>query len=695
MLRHQLEATVAPSFLADRATHRVIPPPLLVTSAARSTRIEGHMTTLYLDLETYSPVPITHGTHRYAEEAEVLLVAFAWDDKPVQVVDCTGVWPEFAPSLQAAIDKADTVVIHNSHFDRTVLRHCGVNVPVEKIRDTMVQALAHSLPGSLGTLCDVLGVPTDKAKDKAGKKLIHLFTKPRPKNMKLRRADSVSHPTEWNEFIEYARLDVDAMRDVYGRLPNWNNSRSERNLWRIDQGVNDRGIAIDLELAHAALRAFRRTSGTLAARAADLTGGHVTKLTQGARFLQYLRDYHNFTPNNLTKGTVAELLRSDGLTPYVRELLEIRQQAAATSPAKYKVLLDATSSDGRLRGTLQFCGASRTGRDAGRIFQPQNLPRPTMDADVIEGGIAAMKLDCEDLLFDNVTDLCSSAVRGCLVAPAGRKLVIADLSNIEGRVLAWLAGEDWKVKAFYDFDRGIGHDLYVVAYAKGFNVDPEVVVDNKKNGDGSMRQYGKTMELACGYQGGVGAFRTMGGPAVAAMTDEEIQPLVSAWRKSHPNVVKLWYGVEAAAKQAIRKPDDLSHYDRLQFDMKDDWLRIKLPSGRYLSYRNAKIEDGRITFEGVNQFTKKWERIETYGGKLVENIVQAVARDVFMTGMVGAEKLGYEVCIRVHDELITEVPDTDDYSVEQLAWAMATNPSWAVGLPLAAAGFETYRYKKD
>jgi len=652
------------------------------------------MNILWLDLETYSPVPITHGTHRYAEEAEVLLVAVAVDDQPTDVWD-TQQRPAWKRDLQALINAAERIVIHNSHFDRTVLRHCGVDVPVEKIRDTMVQALAHSLPGSLGTLCDVLGVPTDKAKDKAGKKLIHLFTKPRPKNMKLRRADHVSHPTEWNEFIEYARLDVDAMRDVYGRLPNWNNSRGERNLWRIDQRVNDRGIAIDLELAHAALRAFRRTSGTLAARAADLTGGHVTKLTQGARFLQYLRDYHNFTPNNLTKGTVAELLRSNGLTPFVRELLEIRQQAAATSPAKYKVLLDATSTDGRLRGTLQFCGASRTGRDAGRIFQPQNLPRPTMDADVIEGGIAAMKLDCEDLLFDNVTDLCSSAVRGCLVAPAGRKLVIADLSNIEGRVLAWLAGEDWKVKAFYDFDRGIGHDLYVVAYAKGFNVDPEVVVDNKKNGDGSMRQYGKTMELACGYQGGVGAFRTMGGPAVAAMTDEEIKPLVTAWRTAHPNVVKLWYGVEAAAKAAIRKPDDLSHYDMLQFDMKDDWLRIKLPSGRYLSYRNAKIEDGRITFEGVNQFTKKWERIETYGGKLVENIVQAVARDVFMTGMVGAEEHGYEVCIRVHDELITEVPDTAEYNVAHLASIMATNPSWAVGLPLAAAGFETYRYKKD
>ena len=293
------------------------------------------MSTLWLDLETYSPVPITHGTHRYAEEAEVLLVALAVDDAPVDVWD-TQFRPLWKAELQSLIDAADTIVIHNSHFDRTVLRHCGVNIPVEKIRDTMVQALAHSLPGSLGTLCDVLGVPTDKAKDKAGKKLIHLFTKPRPKNMKLRRADSVSHPTEWNEFIEYARLDVDAMRDVYGRLPNWNNSRSERNLWRIDQGVNDFGVGCDIELAHGAVRAFRRTSRSLATRAADLTGGEVTKLTQGARFLKYLSTYHNFTPQDLTKGTVSGLLKGDTLTPEVRELLEIRQQASVTSPANIK-----------------------------------------------------------------------------------------------------------------------------------------------------------------------------------------------------------------------------------------------------------------------------------------------------------------------------------------------------------------------
>ena len=652
------------------------------------------MTTLYLDLETYSPVPITHGTHRYAEEAEVLLIALAVDDGPVEVWD-TQDNHNWRSSLLVHINLADKVVIHNSAFDRTVLRHCGVIVPVEKVHDTMVQALAHSLPGSLGTLCDVLGVPSDIAKDKAGKKLIQLFTKPRPKNMKLRRADRDSHPAEWAEFIEYARLDVDAMRDVHGRMPSWNDNLSERGLWRVDQRVNDRGVCIDLDLARSALRAFRRTSGTLATRAAALTNGEVTKLTQGARFIKYLAERHGFKTDDLTKKTVAGHLKSDAITPEVRELLEIRQQAAATSPAKYNVLLDATSSDGRLRGTLQFCGASRTGRDAGRIFQPQNLPRPTMAADVIEVGIKAMKLDCEDLLFDNVSELCASAVRGCLTAPKGRKLVVADLSNIEGRVLAWLAGEDWKVEAFSAFDRGVGHDLYVVAYAKGFNVDPEVVVDNKKNGDGSMRQYGKTMELACGYGGGVGAFRTMGGPAVEKMSDKQIQPLVNAWRKAHPNVTGLWYGVENAAKIAIRKPDELAYYDLLQFDMKDDWLRIRLPSGRYLSYPNPKIDEGRITFDGMDQFTKKWKRLETYGGKLVENIVQAVARDVFMRGMKYAEEAGYEVCIRVHDELITETPDTPDFNVDELASIMATQPSWAVGLPLAAAGFECTRYKKD
>lgn len=655
--------------------------------------------TLYLDLETFCETPITNGAHRYAEDAEVLLVAFAWNNDPVTVWDMTEGLRDLR-DVQSLIDRADRVIIHNSAFDRTVLRHRGVELPVERVHDTMVQALAHSLPASLGMLCDVLGAPSDKAKDKEGKKLIQLFTKPRPKNVKLRRATRDTHPTEWAAFVEYARLDVDAMRYVHGAIPAWNNSMFERELWELDQGINDRGVAIDLDLAHAALRAFQRTSGTLAAAATAATDGIVRSTTQRAVLLKHLEEEHGFVVPDLTKDTVAGLLKGDLPQP-VRLLLENRAQAAATSPAKYKVLLKATSSDSRLRGTLQFCGAARTGRDAGRIFQPQNLPRPSMEADEIEAGIAAMKADCEDLIFDNVSDLCASAVRGCIVAAPGCKLVVADLSNIEGRVLAWLAGETWKVQAFKDYDNGTGFDLYVMAYARAFGIDPQIVIENKKTGDGLMRQIGKVMELALGYQGGVGAFHKMGGSVAARFTDEEISELVWAWRGAHANVKRFWYDVENAAKAAIREPDTTTVVRDLRFGITYDrqgtqWLRIRLPSGRYLSYRKPYIdEDGRILYEGLNQYTRKWDTLDTYGGKLVENIVQAVARDVFMTGMRSAELAGYPVVLRVHDELICETPDDTHYTHATLASLMATNPSWATGLPLAAAGFETYRYKKD
>jgi DNA polymerase len=649
--------------------------------------------TLHLDLETYSETPITNGAHRYAEDAEVLLVAFAWDTDPVTVWDMTEGLRDLR-DVQSLIDRADRVVIHNSAFDRTVLRHRGVELPVERVHDTMVQALAHSLPASLGMLCDVLGVPTDKAKDKEGKKLIQLFTKPRPKNVKLRRATRDTHPTEWAAFVEYARLDVDAMRYVHAALPTWNTSHFERELWELDQRINDRGVAIDLDLAASALRAFQRASGTLAAAATAATDGIVRSTTQRAVLLKHLEEEHGFVVPDLTKDTVAGLLKGDLPQP-VRLLLENRAQAAATSPAKYKVLLKATSSDSRLRGTLQFCGAARTGRDAGRIFQPQNLPRPSMEADEIEAGIAAMKADCEDLIFDNVSDLCASAVRGCIVAAPGCKLAVADLSNIEGRVLAWLAGETWKVQAFKDYDNGIGHDLYKITAGRILGKDPGDVTKAER------QNQGKVPELSGGYGGGLGAYRKMGGEVFSTMDDEEIQNIVWAWRAAHPNTKRFWYDVENAAKAAIREPDSTTVVRDLRFGITYDrqgtqWLRIRLPSGRYLSYRKPYIdEDGRILYEGLNQYTRKWDTLDTYGGKLVENIVQAVARDVFMTGMRNAELAGYPVVLRVHDELICETPDDTHYTHATLASLMATNPSWATGLPLAAAGFETYRYKKD
>jgi len=655
------------------------------------------MKILHLDLETFSTTSIKAGAHRYAEDAEVLLVAWASNDDPVTVWE-TERLPHWRDALQAAIDDADRVVIHNSAFDRTVLRHVGVDVPVEKIIDTMVLALLHGLPGSLGQLCEALGVPQDKAKDKRGKRLINRFTKPQPKNMKVRRATSETHPDEWQEFIEYAALDVDAMRDVLGRLPRWNDTPSERELWRHDQNINDRGIAVDVELAQSALRAFDRAFGTLAARIERLTDGAVKSATQRNATVNYLRRMHFMELADLTKGTVESLLRGD-LDPEVRELLEVRQQAAATSPAKYKALIDAVSSDGRLRGTIQFSGAARTARDAGRIFQPQNLPRTPdwFDEKVQDITVRAFKADADHLIWDNVSERCSMAVRGCLIAPRRRKLVIADLSNIEGRVLAWLAGEEWKIKAFRAYDNGEGHDLYKVTAGKILGKDPADVTKEER------QLQGKTPELAGGYQGGVGAYRVMGGPVFEAMDDTAIQEIVWAWRKEHPKTKSLWYDIEAAAKGAIEKPGTVTEVrgGLLRFDVKADafdrsWLRMRLPSGRFLCYVDAEIdEEGRITYSGVNQYTRKCQTLDTYGGKLTENAVQAIARDVFMTGMRRAEEHDYPVVLRVHDELVCEVPDHAGYTAEVLAGLMSTNPGWAIGLPLSAAGFETRRYRKE
>ena len=352
------------------------------------------MTDLWLDTETWSGIPIKHGAHRYAEAAEVLLVALAIDDQPTDVWD-TQDRPSWREDLQARVDETERVFIHNSAFDRTVLRHCGVTIPAEKIVDTMVLAMQHALPGSLGQLCEILGVPQDKAKDKEGRRHIQLFTKPCPKNWKIRRAGRDTHPDEWNAFIEYARLDVDAMRDVYGRLPRWNDVRSERDLWLIDQEVNDRGVTVDSGLARAAGRAFDRTAGALADRVKALTDGAVPSATQRDKLLLYLRERRGVVTPDLTKASVDKLLKGD-LDPVARELLEIRQQASATSPAKYTALLDAASSDGRLRGTIQFCGASRTGRDC----LAEGTPVLVKDAEgnVYEKAIEAVSTD--DLVWD-------------------------------------------------------------------------------------------------------------------------------------------------------------------------------------------------------------------------------------------------------------------------------------------------------
>ncbi|CAM7598054.1 DNA polymerase I [Morganella morganii subsp. morganii] len=681
---------------------------------------------LWLDLETFSEKPIKYGTHSYAETVEIMLFAWAINNSPVNVWDITDKSPMPAELKQALTDPDTVIFAHNSHFDRTMLNHAGIKTNVRRWRDTMVQALAHGLPGALAALCEVLGVPTDKAKDKEGKALIQLFCKPRPKNSALRRATGKTHPEEWKRFIAYAGLDIEAMREVHKRLPAWNYKDEELEHWHRDQEINDRGVCMDVRLAAAAIEAVEQEQKRLARLTQDLTDNEVQAATQRDALLQHISSAFGVDLPDMQKSTLERRISDPDIPLPLRELLAIRLQASTTSTSKYKALMNGVSADGRLRGTLQFCGASRTGRWAGRLFQPQNLPRPTLDQETIDNGIEALKAGCADLIYDDIMQLTSSALRGCIMAPEGKKLVVSDLSNIEGRMLAWLAGEAWKIKAFSEFDNGIGADLYKLAYARAFNISPDDV-------DKHMRQIGKVMELGLGYGGGVAAFLTFAltyGLNLDELADAalpNIPPKVKhealnwyqksvetkktyglsekvfitcdslkrMWRNAHPETVSFWYELEDTVRRAIASPGTTFPCRRLKVRRDKAWLRIVLPSGRAVCYPSPRVDNGQISYMGVNPYSRKWQRLKTYGGKLVENVTQAAARDVLAANMPVIENHGYAIVLTVHDEVLTEAPDSTDFNHEQLSALLATNPGWAPDLPLSAGGFEAYHYRKD
>lgn len=691
---------------------------------------------LWADTETYCETPIANGLHAYAEKVEVMLFQWALDDGEVFDHDFTED-PRMPKALRdLLLDPSVQLRFHNAAFDRTVIRWgLGLDIPVERFFCTLAQAYAHSMPGKLEALGVAQGLEEEERKLKIGGQLVQLFCKPRPKNQLLRRATRITHPVEWAQFREYGRQDVAQMRTSSKKLPLWNYRGQELALWHLDQRINDRGVLADLDLARGAVVTAEREKQSLKRRGQDITGGEVESLTKRDQLLAHLLDEYGVDLPNLQKATLERRLEDPDLPEGLKELLRLRLDATTTSAAKYKTLLKAVSSDGRLRGILQFCGAGRTGRWAGRLFQPQNLPRPTHKQHEVDAAIAAIKADALDLICDDVMPRLSSCIRGSIIAPEGKKLVVADLSNIEGRTLAWLAGERWKIQAFRDFDKGTGHDLYALAYAKAFGVSPEAVMHNKDFGDGSWRQIGKVMELALGYEGGVGAFITFAAAYnidLEAMAEQAASSIPKQtwgeargmlewtkkkrrstfglsdrawlvcesfkrlWREAHPETVAFWKELDETVRQAIGTPGVTLTCRRLRVRKDGSWLRIVLPSGRALCYPAARIDDkGRISYMGTHQYTRKWTRLHTYGGKLVENVTQAAARDVMANGMLLADDVGYEILLTVHDELITEAPDTDAYSVDGLAGCMAAVPDWAPGLPLAAAGFEAYRYRKD
>jgi len=693
-------------------------------------------TNLWLDTETFSETPIKNGTYRYCSDCEIMLLTFAFDDGEVACWDLTKSEPMPDALAEALLDDSITIIAHNVLFDRTVFRlarnahpilvQAGENI--ERWQCNLVKALAHSLPGSLATLCEIFNLAEDVAKQKDGKALIRLFCCPRPAKTKLRRATADTHPAEWLRFTEYAKNDIVAMRIINKKIPDYNYPTVELSHWHLDQHINDRGVAVDLELAHAAIAAAEAAKTRLAGECRALTNGEVDSATRRDKLLAHLLLEYGIDLPDLQASTLERRVNDPDLPEAMRELLINRMQASMGSTSKYKSMAKAVNDDGRARGLLQFDGASRTGRWSGRTIQPQNFVRPNKYlAKDWEFSVEAVKAGAAPLFFDNVMEATAGLARAALIPARGKKFVVADLSNIEGRMLAWLAGEEWKLQAFRDFDAGTGHDLYKLAYAKAFKIEPEEVKDDQ-------RQIGKVMELALQYASGVGGFMTF---ALAYNIDlEELaytafdtlpdwakqeakefygwmlkkkrntfglserafvtcESLKRMWRAAHPNIVAFWGEIEEAFRSATQQPGKKFVARRCTVSRSGNWLRVLLPSGRSLCYPAPQVGDkGELSYMGNNQYTRKWQRVKTYGGKCAENITQSVSCHVLKDAMPGIEAAGYEIVLTVHDETITEAPDTEAFNETQLSELLAANPPWALDMPLAAAGFQGYRYRK-
>lgn len=681
------------------------------------------MNRLWLDLETRSPIPIKRGVALYSTKVEIIMDQWALDDGDVVIEDLTGSPPASDELIYAAVH-ADEIWAHGAEFEQHALATVPWFPPIDprKWRCTMALARMHGLPGGLDKLSTIfkLGV---EGKDKRGHELIQLFCVPKKDGT---YNDRRSHPKEWYEFLAYGGQDITAMRAVWRKCPKWNATRRMWSVWHLDQKMNRRGVAVDLKLCQGAVDATTIAKKKLRDKTTDMTLGVVESTTQIQRFRAYLEDYGVALPD-LTADTVERRLEDESLPEHVKELLRMRQQASKASTAKYNRAL-TMHVGGRLRNLLVFCGASRTGRWAGRTFQPQNLPRPKTFPEDIEEAIKRFRNGTiAQYAPDDVLLLGASCLRGIMISAKGRKLVVADYANIEGRDMAWIAGEQWKLDAFAAFDRREGPDMYKLSYARAFNIDPSEISD-----DDWRRQIGKVMELALQYYGGVGAFCSMADTYGLKLEDlakrawpviphrvkllaaehyakakrrnrtygltpriwMACESLVIMWREAHPAIVSFWFALDKAVAKAARTPGVSYPVGRVVVDRQKNWLRIRLPSGRYLSYPAPRVEEYQTSFVGVNPYTRQWERLSTYSGKLTENIVQGSCADRMMDGLLAADAAGYDPVLSVHDEAITEPPDLPEFNDKALSKIMVNASAWSVGCPMSAKGFTAHRYAK-
>lgn len=647
------------------------------------------MRKLSIDIETFSSYNLKDvGVYKYVESPEfaILLFAYAFDDDDVRVVDLANGEELPGEVIDAILYDDITLCAHNAAFERTCInKHFGWEIPAEQWSCTMVHAAMLGLPMALDQVAKVLKL--EDQKDTEGKNLIRYFCvpcKPTKANGERTRNLPEHAPEKWAKFTEYCRQDVVVEREVKKKVNFYEIPQIEKDLWCLDQRINDTGVLLDVPFIKNAIRIDAAYRQRLEAEAVELTG--LNNPNSVSQLKQWLEAETGETVDALRKDNVTELLKST-TNAQVERLLIIRQEMSKTSIKKYKAMLSCICKDGRARGLLQYYGANRTGRAAGRLIQVQNLPRILLkDIGTAREVVAAGDGEMLELLFGNVPDTLSQLIRTAFIAPYNTRLIVSDFSAIEARVVAWLANEKWRLEVFTTHGK-----IYEASASQMFKVPiAEITKENP------LRQKGKIAELALGYGGGPNALITMGA-LKQGLTEPELKPLVDAWRNANPSIVRFWKALESAAITSVETGTRQSVKPGIHFFCKNSVLFIELPSGRRLSYMRPKLSQGQygpsLSYEGVNQTKKLWLRENTYGGKLCENVTQAIARDCLMHSMLRIHAAGYKTIMHVHDELVIEMPDGVG-SLKEVESIMSEAFSWSMGLPLGADGFEGNYYKK-
>ena len=656
------------------------------------------MRILAIDVETYCELDIKNvGAYRYCEHPsfEIMLFAYAYDDEPVQIIDFMN--GESLPfEIIADLENPNVLkTAFNANFERNAIANDSYwpngekDMKPEQWDCTMIQALRIGLPGSLDMVGKALKFEEDKQKMKEGKSLIQYFCKPckATKSNGGRTRNLPEHdPEKWELFKEYCKQDVEVEREIRKKLSKYKTTEKEKRLWNLDQDINDRGINLDLTLAKKAIDCDEQFKDRLTKEAIELTG--LSNPNSPTQLKKWLSEKVGYEVNSLTKDSIPKLLEAAN-DETVKRVLELRTLMAKTSIKKYQAMESARCDDGRVRGLLQFYGANRTGRWAGRLVQVQNLPQNHLpDLDDARSLVRNGKFDELEFLFDSVPDTLSQLIRTAFIPSEGNRFIVADFSAIEARVIAWYAGEKWRLDVFKTHGK-----IYEASASQMFHIPIEEI---KKGSD--LRQKGKIAELALGYGGSVGAIKSM--DKTESIPEEELPGLVKSWRNANPNITKFWWDVDKSAKKAINEKITVTMQYGLKFIYNPGILFIELPSGRRLSYVRPKIEEHqtfegyKITYEGMEQTSKQWKRQDTYGPKLVENIVQATARDCLAEALFNVDKAGYKTVMHVHDEIVMDVPISFG-SIDEVNRIFGQEISWAPGLPLKADGYECNYYMKD